>query len=169
MIADLAIILLIVSVPLFAHHGNAAFDNGKKLTVTGWTWGNPHIYLKFEGQIRQNPDLSDKRFRSAARGDLKRFLLRLLVLDQLTEAVGNVQTHSASREEYESDQPDHWTHEFFGTDSAWMLKHAHDGEGQERPQNNAQDSCNYKDDFPDHEGPPGRTASDRVRSRYTRL
>jgi len=86
----------------------------------------------------------------------------LLVLDQLTEAVGNVQTHSASREEYESDQPDHWTHEFFGTDSAGMLKHADDGEGQERPQNNAQDSRNYKDDFPDHEGPPDgrrRTAS----------
>jgi len=92
--------------------------------------------------------------RSAARGDLRRFLLRLLVLDQLTEAVGNVQTHSASREEYESDQPDHRTHEFFGTDSAWMLKHADDGEGQERPPNNAQDSRNYKNDFPDHEAPP---------------
>jgi hypothetical protein len=52
MIADLAIILLIVSVPLFAHHGNAAFDTGKKLTVTGWTWGNPHIYLKFDVRDR---------------------------------------------------------------------------------------------------------------------
>jgi hypothetical protein len=44
--------LLIISVPLSAHHGNAAFDTGKKLTVKGtvteWTWGNPHIYLKFD-------------------------------------------------------------------------------------------------------------------------
>jgi hypothetical protein len=52
-IAGLVIILLlIVSVPLAAHHGNAAFDTGKKLTVKGtvteWTWGNPHIYLKFD-------------------------------------------------------------------------------------------------------------------------
>lgn len=44
--------LLVVSVPLFAHHGNAAFDTGKKVTVKGtvteWTWGNPHIYVKFD-------------------------------------------------------------------------------------------------------------------------
>jgi hypothetical protein len=35
-----------------AHHGNAAFATGKKLTVKGtvteWTWGNPHIYLKLD-------------------------------------------------------------------------------------------------------------------------
>ena len=44
--------LLFVSVPLSAHHGNAAFDTGKKVTVKGtvteWTWGNPHIYVKFD-------------------------------------------------------------------------------------------------------------------------
>lgn len=44
--------LLIASSPLAAHHGNAAFDTGKILTVKGtvteWTWGNPHIYLKFD-------------------------------------------------------------------------------------------------------------------------
>ena len=44
--------LLFASAPLFAHHGNAAFDAGNKLTVKGtvteWTWGNPHIYLKFD-------------------------------------------------------------------------------------------------------------------------
>ena len=44
--------LLVVSVPLSAHHGNAAFDTGKKVTVKGtvteWTWGNPHIYVKFD-------------------------------------------------------------------------------------------------------------------------
>jgi uncharacterized protein DUF6152 len=43
---------LIVSVPLFAHHGNAAFDTGKKVTmkgaVTEWFWANPHCFLKFD-------------------------------------------------------------------------------------------------------------------------
>ena len=37
---------------LFAHHGNAAFDAGKKLTlkgtVTEWVWANPHCWLKFD-------------------------------------------------------------------------------------------------------------------------
>src|SRR5580700_2329747 len=44
--------LLIMSVPLFAHHGNAAFDTSKKLslkgTVTEWVWANPHCWLKFD-------------------------------------------------------------------------------------------------------------------------
>jgi hypothetical protein len=43
---------LIVSVPVFAHHGNAAFDTGKKVTmkgtVTEWFWANPHCFLKFD-------------------------------------------------------------------------------------------------------------------------
>ena len=43
---------LIVSVPLIAHHGNAAFENAKtvtvKATVTGWVWSNPHCFLKFD-------------------------------------------------------------------------------------------------------------------------
>src|SRR5215813_10320137 len=43
---------LLVSVPLFAHHGNASFDVGKKLelkgTVTEWVWTNPHCWLKFD-------------------------------------------------------------------------------------------------------------------------
>jgi Family of unknown function (DUF6152) len=37
---------------LFAHHGNAAFDAGKKLalrgTVTEWVWADPHCWLKFD-------------------------------------------------------------------------------------------------------------------------
>ena len=41
-----------ISVPLFAHHGNAAFDTGKpvtvKATVTEWVWANPHCWLKFD-------------------------------------------------------------------------------------------------------------------------
>jgi uncharacterized protein DUF6152 len=43
---------LIFSGPLFAHHGNAAFDAGKKVTlkgtVTEWVWANPHCWLKFD-------------------------------------------------------------------------------------------------------------------------
>jgi Family of unknown function (DUF6152) len=44
--------LLIISVQLSAHHGNAAFDTEKKVTVKGsvteWAWANPHIYLKID-------------------------------------------------------------------------------------------------------------------------
>src|ERR1700693_6206788 len=42
----------IVSAPVFAHHGNAAFETGKKLTmkgtVTEWFWANPHCFLQFD-------------------------------------------------------------------------------------------------------------------------
>ena len=43
--------VLAVSLPLIAHHGNAAFDPAGvtvKGTVTDWTWGNPHCFLKFD-------------------------------------------------------------------------------------------------------------------------
>ena len=44
--------VLLASAPLLAHHGNAAFDVGKKLTlkgtVTEWVWANPHCWLKFD-------------------------------------------------------------------------------------------------------------------------
>ena len=43
---------LVMSTPVFAHHGNAAFDAGKRLeltgTVTEWDWANPHCWLKFD-------------------------------------------------------------------------------------------------------------------------
>jgi hypothetical protein len=43
---------LIVSIPLMAHHGNAAFDVGKEITlkgtVTDWFWANPHCILQFD-------------------------------------------------------------------------------------------------------------------------
>jgi hypothetical protein len=43
---------LFVSIPLFAHHGNAAFDAEKRLTlkgtVTEWFWANPHCVLEFD-------------------------------------------------------------------------------------------------------------------------
>jgi hypothetical protein len=52
MSAGLTIGLLIASGSLFAHHGNAAFATGKKVTVKGtvteWTWANPHCYLKLD-------------------------------------------------------------------------------------------------------------------------
>ncbi len=48
----LAAVSLIVSVPVMAHHGNAAFDIGKettlKGTVTDWFWANPHCILQFD-------------------------------------------------------------------------------------------------------------------------
>jgi hypothetical protein len=54
--------LLLSSGPLSAHHGNAAFDGSKKVTVKGtvteWVWGNPHCFLKMDvkgedGQVIQ--------------------------------------------------------------------------------------------------------------------
>ncbi|PYU29848.1 MAG: hypothetical protein DMG31_15655 [Acidobacteria bacterium] len=43
--------LLIVSIPLVAHHGNASYDNKVltlKGTVTEWRWINPHVFLKLD-------------------------------------------------------------------------------------------------------------------------
>src|SRR5579864_7496848 len=42
-----------VAIPLFAHHGTAAFENGSKVTlnkavVTEWLWSNPHCLLQFD-------------------------------------------------------------------------------------------------------------------------
>jgi len=43
---------LIVSAPLSAHHGNAAYDMSKEVTMTGvvtdWIVANPHSFLKFD-------------------------------------------------------------------------------------------------------------------------
>jgi Family of unknown function (DUF6152) len=44
--------ILLVSAPLFAHHGNASYDVNHKTvlkgTVTRWIWANPHCWLKFD-------------------------------------------------------------------------------------------------------------------------
>jgi hypothetical protein len=44
--------LLFASVPLVAHHANAVFDVGKRITVTGtvreWFWANPHCLLRLD-------------------------------------------------------------------------------------------------------------------------
>jgi uncharacterized protein DUF6152 len=45
---------LLVSVPLLAHHGAAALDTGKEITlkgtVTEWIWSNPHCFLQFDAK-----------------------------------------------------------------------------------------------------------------------
>jgi Family of unknown function (DUF6152) len=47
-----AVGVLVVSVPVFAHHGNAAYNDTKYVTVKGtvtqWMWSNPHCFLKFD-------------------------------------------------------------------------------------------------------------------------
>lgn len=45
------IFALVISVPVFAHHGNAAYENKRinlKGTVTAWIWTNPHVFLKID-------------------------------------------------------------------------------------------------------------------------
>jgi hypothetical protein len=71
-----AVGVLLVSAPLLAHHGTAALDTGKEVTlkgtVTEWIWSNPHCFLQFDakddtGQVRnwavetQNPTAMTQR------------------------------------------------------------------------------------------------------------
>src|SRR5437773_10120544 len=46
--------VLLVSAPLVAHHGAAALDTGKEITlkgtVTEWIWSNPHCFLQFDAK-----------------------------------------------------------------------------------------------------------------------
>ena len=53
---------LLIPLPLFAHHGSAAFDTGKEVTLKGtvkeWVYSNPHCLLRLEvtgadGQVVQ--------------------------------------------------------------------------------------------------------------------
>jgi hypothetical protein len=62
MCVALGIGVSIFSLPLFAHHGNAAYDTGKSVTlkgtVTQWVWAFPHCMLQFDvtddhGQVVQ--------------------------------------------------------------------------------------------------------------------
>jgi Family of unknown function (DUF6152) len=54
LIAALVVSASLFSLPLFAHHGNAAFDAGKRVDVKGvvteWMWANPHCWLKFDSK-----------------------------------------------------------------------------------------------------------------------
>jgi hypothetical protein len=43
--------LLVASVPILAHHGNAQYESKVltlKGTVTAWMWTNPHVFLKVD-------------------------------------------------------------------------------------------------------------------------
>jgi hypothetical protein len=47
----MTVALLAASTTLFAHHGNASYDNKEitiKGTVTAWLWTNPHSFLKVD-------------------------------------------------------------------------------------------------------------------------
>jgi hypothetical protein len=49
-----AVGFLTVSLPLLAHHGNAAYDIDKTITVKGtvtaYIWANPHVFLKVDAK-----------------------------------------------------------------------------------------------------------------------
>ena len=53
-ISFLVVGLLAVSVSLFAHHGNAAYDTTKTITVKGtvtdYFWANPHVFVKVDAK-----------------------------------------------------------------------------------------------------------------------
>jgi hypothetical protein len=46
------VVVVLITVPVAAHHGTASFDTSKDLTlkgtVTDWIWANPHCFLKFD-------------------------------------------------------------------------------------------------------------------------
>jgi uncharacterized protein DUF6152 len=52
MLGAVAIGVALLSSALTAHHANAVFDLGKRLTLTGtvteWFWANPHCLLRFD-------------------------------------------------------------------------------------------------------------------------
>ena len=71
-----AIVAVLASATLAAHHGNASFDTLKQVTlkgtVTEWIWANPHCFLKIDamddsGSVRnwaletQNPTAMTQR------------------------------------------------------------------------------------------------------------
>lgn len=53
-ISGMVVGLLVVSVPLFAHHGNASYDSTKTVTVKGtvtdYIWSNPHVLLMLDAK-----------------------------------------------------------------------------------------------------------------------
>jgi hypothetical protein len=48
----LALGVLLISAPTFAHHGRVGYDNEKvltlKATITGFEWANPHVQIHFD-------------------------------------------------------------------------------------------------------------------------
>jgi Family of unknown function (DUF6152) len=53
-VSAVAVGLLLVCVPLFAHHGNASYDSTKTVTVKGtvtdYVWSNPHVILMVDAK-----------------------------------------------------------------------------------------------------------------------
>ena len=51
-LCTIASALPLLATPLLAHHANAVFDVGKRVTVKGtvteWFWANPHCLLRFD-------------------------------------------------------------------------------------------------------------------------
>jgi len=50
--------LLTLGIPLFAHHGNVAYDTSKAVvlkgaTVTKFVWANPHTFIMFDAKDEQ--------------------------------------------------------------------------------------------------------------------
>jgi uncharacterized protein DUF6152 len=48
----LVAIAAVAAFPLFAHHGNAAYEVTRQITlkgtVTQWAWTNPHCFIRFD-------------------------------------------------------------------------------------------------------------------------
>jgi hypothetical protein len=53
-ISLLVVGFMAASLPLLAHHGNAAYDTAKTVTVKGtvtdYIWANPHVFLKLDAK-----------------------------------------------------------------------------------------------------------------------
>ncbi|PYU29543.1 MAG: hypothetical protein DMG31_17005 [Acidobacteria bacterium] len=53
-ISLLVVGFLAISIPLFAHHGNASYDTEKTVTVKGavteYIWANPHVFVKVDAK-----------------------------------------------------------------------------------------------------------------------
>ena len=49
---SLTVSLSVLSLPLSAHHGNAAYNTDKRVTIKGtvtrWLWSNPHCILQLD-------------------------------------------------------------------------------------------------------------------------
>jgi len=50
----LIVAVMAFAAPLLAHHGNAAYNYDKKITISGivteWIWANPHCWLKLNAK-----------------------------------------------------------------------------------------------------------------------
>jgi hypothetical protein len=62
MVIGYVICILLISVPLFAHHSGSAFDQEHpvtlKGTVAGYEWSNPHVFISLDvkddkGEVEQ--------------------------------------------------------------------------------------------------------------------